>query len=70
MTYTDCGTCLSSGWDACPLAVANGIEWSFQRKGFKDRHYNLYKFKKCPLSWVLWEVGYIISFFYKPTWIK
>ncbi len=57
MTYTDHGTQLPYGWDWCPLAVANGMEWASLRGRYKDGWSNLYRLRRAPLSWALWYVG-------------
>ena len=55
MTFTDSGARVKSDW--CPLALANGLEWSRQRRGRRDQFDNLYRFHRAPLSWALWMIG-------------
>lgn len=64
MIYTDTGKIVTQ--DFIPLAMANGIEWSNERKGFKDRFNNLYRHGF--LNRVLWFIGAVIGLFYKNNW--
>ena len=66
MTFTDSGNKVKKDW--IPLAMANGVEWSIERKGFADRFNNLYRFGYTPISWLLWYVGALIGkYFYSPV---
>ena len=53
MLYTDNGTKVT--WEWCPLAVANGLEWSRERKGMADRFDCLYR--RGLANKLLWHVG-------------
>ena len=54
MTYTDSGTKVKHDW--LPLAIANGIEWSQQRKGCTDWFDNLYC-NRISLNALMWYLG-------------
>lgn len=66
MIYTDCGTKVT--WDWCPLALANGLEWSRQRAGFPDRFDCLYR--KGLGNKLLWYAGAWLGVFMCPAWIE
>lgn len=65
MTYTDNGTKIT--WDWCPLALANGLEWSHQRAGFPDRFDCLYRHGLFNRG--LWYIGALLAFVVRPRWL-
>lgn len=69
MIYTDNGTKVQ-GSDATPLAFANGVEWATDRRGYKDRFDNLYRFRRAPISSILWMLGALSTLLYIPRWAK
>ena len=66
MLYTDCDT--HCPWDWCPLAMANGIEWSVMRRSCLDRFDNLYR--EGTVNRLLWMLGAFAGCFYTPKWLK
>lgn len=66
MIFTDMGTKVT--WHWCPLALANGIEWSILRKNKKDTFNCLYR--KSVINKTLWYMGVLIGFIITPSWIN
>lgn len=66
MLYTDESTYVP--WNWCPLAFANGMEWSRQRRGRKDQFDNLYR--KGLVNRFLWWCGAVAVIAYCPKWLR
>lgn len=64
MTYTDFGTKVNYDW--MPLAMANGVEWMQIRRNHLDKFNCLYS-KRFSLNGVLWYLGAIIEFVFRPS---
>ena len=66
MLFTDQGTKVN--WQWCPLAFANGLEWSRQRRGFRDRFDCLYQWGLT--NKLLWYCGALTAVFINPHWMR
>jgi hypothetical protein len=66
MTFTMSGRRVPYEW--MPLAMANGIEWSLERRGMPDRFDCLYK--SGPANKMLWYVGAFLAIAYRPQWAQ
>lgn len=60
MNFTDCGTFVRKEW--APLAFANGVEWSEQRREQKDRFDCLYN--RGVANKALWYMGAVLCTFF------
>jgi hypothetical protein len=65
MTFTDTGLQIPGGYDWCPLAAMNGFEHGARlyRVG------NLYRFRRAPVSWALFGLGYLAGRVHQPAWV-